>query len=103
MITQTQPIQSNEIDIILPKEVEQIAKSVSLEKRNEVQSVLNHVFNGVSKMRKQLDSVTVADSNDKVNMKLANTIRLGVRQVRLEAEKKFDSFIVWSNSLINTI
>lgn len=76
---------------ILPKEVEQIAQNVSIEKRNEVQSVLNHVFNGVSKMREQLDTVIVSDENDKINMKLANTIRLGVRQVRLDAEKTFDS------------
>lgn len=77
--------------VVLPKEVAQIAENVSVEKRNEVQSVLNHVFNGVSKMREQLDNVTVTDANDKVNMKLANTIRLGVRQVRLEAEKTFDA------------
>lgn len=75
---------------LLPIEVEQIAVNVSAEKRNEVQTVLNQVFNGVTKMREQLDSVEVSDENDKVNMKLANTIRLGVRQVRLEAEKTFD-------------
>jgi hypothetical protein len=75
----------------LPNEVAEIAKNVSAEKRNEVQAVLNHVFNGVAKMREQLDGVTVTDANDKVNMKLANTIRLGVRQVRLEAEKTFDA------------
>lgn len=76
---------------VLPAEVAQIAENVSVEKRNEVQTVLNHVFNGVSKMREQLDSVAVIDENDKVNMKLANTIRLGVRQVRLDAEKTFDA------------
>ena len=75
----------------LPAEVAQIAQSVSVEKRNEVQSVLNHVFNGVSKMREQLETVVVQDENDKTNMKLANTIRLGVRQVRLNAEKTFDA------------
>lgn len=75
----------------LPMEVEQIAKNVSIEKRNEVQIVLNHVFNGVSKMREQLETVIVQDENDKTNMKLANTIRLGVRQVRLDAEKTFDA------------
>lgn len=77
--------------LVLPIEVAEIAKNVSVEKRNEVQNVLNHVFNGISKMREQLDNVTVTDENDKVNMKLANTIRLGVRQVRLEAEKTFDA------------
>jgi hypothetical protein len=81
----------NQLSLALPQEVAQIAENVSVEKRNEVQAVLNHVFNGVTKMREQLDAVTVANENDKVNMKLANTIRLGVRQVRLEAEKTFDA------------
>jgi putative lipase involved disintegration of autophagic bodies len=75
---------------LLPVEVAQIAEKVSIEKRNEVQTVLNQVFDGVSKMREQLDNVNVVNENDKVNMKLANTIRLGVRQVRLDAEKTFD-------------
>lgn len=82
---------NNQLIEVLPAEVAQIAKNVSVEKRNEVQSVLNHVFNGVSKMREQLETVVVKDENDKTNMKLANTIRLGVRQVRLDAEKTFDS------------
>lgn len=82
---------NDQIKVVLPADVAEIAKNVSVEKRNEVQDVLNHVFNGVSKMREQLDSVTVSDENDKVNMKLANTIRLGVRQVRLDAEKTFDA------------
>jgi len=81
----------NQLAVVLPNEVAEIAKNVSVEKRNEVQTVLNHVFNGVAKMREQLDGVTVTDANDKVNMKLANTIRLGVRHVRLEAEKTFDA------------
>jgi hypothetical protein len=42
-------------------------------------------------MREQLDAVTVADENDKASMKVANTIRLNVRQVRLDAEKTFDA------------
>jgi hypothetical protein len=81
----------NQLIVSLPQEVAQIAENVSVEKRNEVQTVLNQVFNGVSKMREQLDTVQVADENDKTNMKLANTIRLGVRQVRLDAEKTFDA------------
>lgn len=78
-------------NLTLPAEVEQLAQNVTAEKRSEVQTVLNHVFNGVSKMREQLDSVVVVDPNDKTNMKLANTIRLGVRAVRLDAEKTFDA------------
>lgn len=76
---------------MLPAEIATIAQNVSVEKRNEVQSVLNKVFNGVSKMREQLDGVVVTDENDNVNMKLANTIRLGVKKVRLDAEKEFDA------------
>lgn len=81
----------NQLIEVLPAEVAQIAQNVSVEKRNEVQSVLNYVFNGVSKMREQLETVVVQDENDKTNMKLAKTIRLGVRQVRLDAEKTFDA------------
>lgn len=77
--------------MVLPQEVVEMAKNVSAEKRNEVQNVLNKVFDGVAKMREQLDSITVVDENDKVNMKLSNTIRLGVRQVRLDSEKTFDA------------
>lgn len=76
---------------LLPVEVAEIAKSVSAEKRYEVQAVLNNVFDGVSKMREQLDMVNVADAEDKASMRIANTIRLGVRQVRLQAEKTFDA------------
>ena len=80
-----------ENQLLLPQEVAQIAEGVSVEKRTEVEAVLAHVFNGVQKMRDQLDVVVVADENDKVSMKLANTIRLAVRQTRLNAEKKFDA------------
>lgn len=81
----------NQIITAMPEEVAQIAKGVSEEKRNEVQAVLNKVFNGVSKMREQLEHIVVEDENDKVNMKLANTIRLAIRDQRLDAEKVFDA------------
>jgi len=83
-------MQTTELEL-LPTEVAQIAQNVPVEKRNEVQQVLNHVFNGVSKMREQLDTIVVEDESDKINMKLANTIRLGVRNLRLESEKTFDA------------
>lgn len=85
-------METNQVTVVeLPTEIQEIAKNVSVEKRNEVQTVLNQVFNGVAKMREQLDSVDVVNESDKVNMKLANTIRIGVRQVRLDAEKTFDA------------
>jgi len=77
--------------VVLPSEVAEIAKNVSVEKRNEVQTVLNHVFNGVAKMREQLENISVKDQNDEVSMKLAGTIRLAVKRERLNAEKKFDA------------
>jgi hypothetical protein len=76
---------------VLPSELIEISKNVSEEKRLEVQSVLNSVFNGVSKMRNQLDNVTVTDEKDTVSMELSKTIRLNVRKVRLDAEKTFDA------------
>lgn len=75
----------------LPQEVAIIAENVSVEKRNEVQTVLNHVFNGVSKMREQLENISVKDQNDEISMKLAGTVRLAVKRERLDAEKKFDA------------
>jgi len=77
--------------VFLPAEIEQMAQNVSIEKRNEVQAVLNHVFNGVTKMRDQLDLVVVTDENDKTSMKMANTIRLGVRDARIQGAKEFDA------------
>lgn len=74
----------------LPAEVHQMLQRVSMDKKDEIQSVLNNVFNSVSNMKERLESIVVEDENDKVSMKLANTIRLGVRQVRLDADKILD-------------
>jgi hypothetical protein len=79
------------VEITLPAEVAKIAESVSVEKRNEVQEVLNKVFSGVEKMRKQIETIEVSDHEDKASMQLARVARLAVRAERLEAEKKFDS------------
>lgn len=79
-----------ENNVLLPELVE-IGKVIPPNKRNEIQTVLNNVFSGVSKMKTQLDAVVVEDEEDKINMKLANTIRLGVKKARLEAEKVFDA------------
>jgi len=76
---------------VLPIEIQEIAKGVSVEKRNEVQSVLNKVFNGVLRMREQIESINVEDENDKYSMDLARTSRLAVRDERLEGEREFDS------------
>lgn len=77
--------------MVLPTEVAEIAKNVPAEKAAEVQIVLNEIFDGVANMREQLDMVVVKGEDDITNMRLANTIRLGVRKVRLDAEKIFDA------------
>jgi len=77
--------------VVIPQEIELLSKNVSVEKRAEVQSVLNYIFNGVAEMRTQLDNVNVKDENDKVNMLLADTLRKGVKTLRLESEKQFDA------------
>lgn len=79
------------MEYTFPKEIQSLAMQVDPDKRNEVQLVLNHVFEGVSKMEAQLKTVVVNDHTDKVGMNMARTIRLGVREERLDAEKKFDA------------
>lgn len=74
----------------LPSEIAQIIEPLNEDKKNEVQLVLNHVFSGVSKLKDQLALVNVEDHNDKSSMQIARTIRLSVRERRLEAEKTFD-------------
>jgi hypothetical protein len=80
-----------ELTIFLPQEVEILSKSVSEIKRNEVKNVLVHVFEGAAKMRTQLDMIEVKDINDKVSMQMADAIRKGVKELRLESEKIFDA------------
>lgn len=75
----------------LPAEIQEASKGVSEAKRNEVQSVLKSVFDGVSKIKEQLSKIEIADENDLLNMSLANTVRLAVRQKRLDAAKIFDA------------
>ena len=77
--------------IALPSEVAEIAKNVSEETKQEVQSVLAHVFGGVAEMRTKLDGIIVIDENDTVNMQLAGVIRLGVKNERLAGTKIFDA------------
>lgn len=79
------------VEILLPAEVAKIAESVSVEKRNEVQEVLNKVFSGVEKMKKQIETIEVTNHQDKASMQLARVARLAVRAERLAAEKEFDS------------
>jgi hypothetical protein len=75
----------NDLEIVLPEEIKTIAESVAGEKKAQVLAVITSVFSEVKKMKSQLDTITVADENDKTSMKLANTIRLEVRRKRIDS------------------
>lgn len=75
---------------LLPVEVAKFASNVSQEKQNEVQTILNRVFSGVSRLKEQIEMVVIKDENDKANMQIARTIRLSVRQERLNAAEILD-------------
>lgn len=77
--------------VIIPQELESMSASLPNEKKNEIVSAVKNVFENVQKMRVQLEAINVADENDKVSMKLANTVRMAIRSERLAAEKFIDS------------
>ena len=81
---------SNEL-MVIPQELEAMAVSLPNEKKLEIVSAVKNVFENVQKMRVQLEAINVADENDKVSMKLANTVRMAIRTERLAAEKFIDS------------
>jgi len=79
-----------EQQLLFPIEISTLAERVNPEKRNQVQVILNQVFDGVSKIKAKIDSIVVSDENDFVGMEMARKARLAVRQIRLDAEKVFD-------------
>jgi hypothetical protein len=81
----------NQIIELLPVEVAEIAKNVSVEKQTEVQTVLNQIFSGISTMRTQLDTIKVVDQNDEASMKLSKVVRLNIKNERLKYEKVFNA------------
>lgn len=81
---------TNEL-MVIPQELEAMAVSLPNEKKLEIVSAVKNVFENVQKMRVQLEAINVADENDKVSMKLANTVRMAIRTERLAAEKFIDS------------
>jgi hypothetical protein len=74
-----------------PAELQKIAEAVSVEKKAQVLEVLGNVFSGVKKMREQIDVLTVESPEDEKAMKIARSIRLAVRDIRLDNEKAFDA------------
>lgn len=81
----------NEVLVVLPDEVAQLANKVSIEKQSEVQIVLSQIFAGTADWKKQAESITVKDVNDKLSIQMAEAGRKNVKNARLAAEKIFDA------------
>ena len=81
----------NEIAIILPPEVEELVKKVTAEKKQEVNIILNQIFNGTASWEKQIDAIEIKDINDKMGISMADAARKNVKNARLAAEKIFDA------------
>jgi len=79
------------IKIELPTELKDLAVKVSKEKQEEIQLVLNQIFEGTQNWKTQIENIEVKGINDKLSINLADTARKNVKQARLNAEKIFDA------------
>jgi len=82
---------NQQIAIILPAEVQELAVKVSATKQTEVNTVLNQIFTGTAEWENQVDAITVKDINDKMSIQLADVARKNIKSARLVAEKVFDA------------
>lgn len=81
-----------ELTIIeLPVEVNELASKVSINKQDEVKTILNQIFTGTDDWEKQVDAIEVKDINDVMSISLAEAARKNSKQARLSAEKIFDA------------
>jgi hypothetical protein len=77
-------------ELTLPPEVSELANQVSKTKQEEVQSVLSNIFKTAENQRRIVDEITISGIYDTGNIKLADTLRLNVKNARVAAEKVFD-------------
>ena len=77
--------------ITLPLEVSQLASKVTEKKQQEVQTVLEQIFNGTDNWEKQVDAIEVKSIEDTMSIQLAEVARKNLKQARLSAEKIFDA------------
>lgn len=81
-----------ELQIIkLPTEVNELAVKVSANKQEEVQTVLQQIFQGTEKWEVDVDAIEVNSIEDKNAISMADTARLNIKKARLSAEKIFDA------------
>jgi len=76
--------------IILPPEVSELAKQVKPEKQQEVNNVLNQIFTKTSEWKKQVEAIEIKGIDDKTSIRLAETYYKNAKDTRLEFEKIFD-------------
>jgi hypothetical protein len=77
--------------IILPIEVGELAEKVSVNKKEEVKTVLQQIFIGTNDWEAQVDAIDVKDINDNMSIGLAEVARKNSKTARLNAEKIFDA------------
>lgn len=80
----------NEV-LVLPIEVNELAKQVSNDKQEEVLNVLTQIFTGTDEWEKQVDAIEVKGIDDKMSIELADVARKNAKSARLNAEKIFDA------------
>jgi len=81
----------NQLVLILPEEIREIAVKVPADKQKEVETVLNQIFSGTADWERQVDAIEVKDINDVMSIRLADTARKNAKNARLSAEKVFDA------------
>lgn len=77
--------------ITLPIEVSELATKIASTKKEEVQIILQQIFNGTDNWERQVEEIEVKSIDDKMSIGLAETARKNVKQARLNAEKIFDA------------
>ena len=82
--------EKNQIAIILPPEVDELAKRVTAEKQEEVSIILNQIFTGTANWEKQIDAIEIKDINDRMSIEMADVARKNAKDARIAAEKIFD-------------
>ena len=68
--------------VLLPQEINELSKMVSVEKQQQVQAVINKVFAGVAEWREKANSLKVKDINDTITMQMAEVGRKAVKEAR---------------------
>jgi len=81
----------DQLPVILPVEVSELASKVSEAKQTEIKNVLNSIFSGTSQWEAQVDTIEVKDIHDTMSITLAETARKNAKTARLNAEKIFDA------------